>query len=163
MTWRFTVRSVPIDVPPLIHVEGRWTRDGFQLAEGTTADIERRYHGGDWAGCETRVRFSFPASERQFVDESKIRVLFPGALRLDLEPVAVPDRALRAPEVAAATTLPEKVDAWSRLNGGSNVPASVLQKLATLEHGDATSVLSAVANQVASVENGRAAEEGRAA
>lgn len=156
------VELIEIPVPPMFHIDGEFCRggDGFALSAACSADeeIKRRFLTGDWDGCEVRVRFSFPASERALVDESLIRASFPGALRLDLEPVAVPDRALRAPEVATARTLAEKVDAWARLDGGRAVPASVLQKLAALETGDPTSVLSGVANQVSALENGQKVE-----
>jgi hypothetical protein len=147
----------------MFHIDGEFCRggDGFALSAACSADedIKRRFLEGDWAGCEVRVRFSFPASERALVDESLIRASFAGALRLELEPVAVPDRALRAPEVATARTLVEKVNAWARLDGSSrSVPASVLQKLAALEHSDSTAVLSEVTNQVAVLERGQEVE-----
>lgn len=156
--WEYCVGRRPIDTPRLFHVDGELCRGGdvFALSAACSQDeeVKRRFLEGDWAGCEVRVRFSFPASERQLVDEPFIGASFPGALRLELEPVAVPDRALRAPEVATAKTLAGKLDAWARLDGGRSVPASVIQKLAALETGDPTSVLSAVANQVSALEQG---------
>jgi len=63
---------------------------------------------------------------------------------LTLEPIAVPDRALRAPGVAAAVTLADKVAAYCRLNGIETLDP-LRDKLARLEHGDATTLLADVA------------------
>lgn len=140
----YTVSSRPIDTAPMVHVDGRLTRDGF--ASDSPDDLP-----ASWLGAEVRVRYSFAASERNVLDHSLVRIPFEGALRLEVEPVAVPDRALRAPEVAAARTLAEKVRAWAGLTGAA-VTDGILAKLAALEHGDATGVLSTVANQVAALE-----------
>jgi hypothetical protein len=143
ITWK------PIDVAPMYHVEGQLTRDGFQVDAGDYPET--------WSGAEIRVRYRYAASERNVLDHALVRVPFEGALRLEVEPVAVPDRALRAPEVAAARTLPAKIQAWANLSGAS-VTDGVLAKLALLEHGDPTSTLSAVANRVAAIEAAERAE-----
>lgn len=151
-----TLLSHPIPTPAMYHVAGDVSRDaGFawRVTKGPGGELQEP--PASWTGAEVRVRYAFPASERALVDEEAIRAPFAGAARLELEPVAVPDRALRAPEVAAAVTLAEKLGAWSRLNGSVNASASVLQKLAALEHQDATAVLSAVATQVAVLEAGQ--------
>ena len=57
--------------------------------------------------------------------------------------MAVPDRALRAPEVAAARTLPEKVEAWARHVGVATSDA-VLMKLARLEQSDPAALVGEV-------------------
>lgn len=151
--WDYTVTRCPIRAARLIHVEGTLNRTGFTL-ESDDPDIGRRFLENDWGGCEVRVRFSFLASERSCLDEAVLQTAFSSAERLQLEPVAIPDRALRAPEVASAKTLREKVDAWARLNGGAAVPATVCDKLARLEHDDAAQLLTEVANQVAAAEKG---------
>ncbi len=148
-----TYTSRPIAVAPMFHVEGTLNRTGFTL-DSDDPETGRRFLANDWAGCEVRVRYHFQASERSCLDEAVLQTAFSSAERLQLEPVAIPDRALRAPEVASAKTLREKVDAWARLNGGTAVPATVCDKLARLEHDDAAQLLTEVANQVAAVEKG---------
>lgn len=147
----YRIVSRPIDTPPMVHIEGELTRAGFNADCG-------KVPAGFPAGCEVRVRYRFLASERNVLDHNLPRLPFESALRLEMEPVAVPDRALRAPEVAAAHTLADKVRAWAKLCGLVNVPDGTLAKLAALEHQDATQTLSAVANQVAAIEKPEKAE-----
>jgi hypothetical protein len=65
---------------------------------------------------------------------------FAEAARFELEPVAVPDNALRAPEVAAAKTLADKMQAWAT-ETRTVLPADVLTVLPALEHGDSSALL----------------------
>jgi hypothetical protein len=156
--WAYHAESRPLDTPRLYHVEASFSRDaGFawQVTKGPGGEAGAA--PDSWAGCEVRVRYKFAASERGLIDDGVIRDTFKDAARLELEPVAIPDRALRAPEVAAAKTLADKLRAWADLNQ-TVATDSVLQKLAALEHGDATSVLAGVANQVGALENGRGRE-----
>lgn len=134
------ITSRPIAVAPMVLVEGELTRDGFTFETPVGCPVV-------WDGCEVRVRYRFSASERNVLDHSLVRVPFEGALRLEVEPVAVPDRALRSPEVASAKTLAEKVTAWSKVSGAS-VTAGVLDKLALLEHVDSAATLQSVTNQI---------------
>lgn len=154
-------RSCPIAVAPMFHVEGVLSREGLTLAEDASDEVRTRFERREWAGCEVRLRYSFPASERAVLEQAAVDMvgLFEGAAHLQLEPVAIPDRALRAPEVASAKTLREKVDAWARVNGGRAVPATMCDKLARLEHDEPTQLLSAVANQVAAIETPAPREE----
>lgn len=71
----------------------------------------------DWNGCYVRVRYRYHAAERDLLGDATARIEreFAGALRVDVEPVAITQREARAPEVVAATTLPEKLQAWARL------------------------------------------------
>ena len=75
----------------------------------------------DWTGSDVRVRYRYAASERDVLSTSKTRIAaqFPGVRRLDLEPIAVSTREVRAPEVVAAVGLDEKLKAWARLSGVS--------------------------------------------
>jgi hypothetical protein len=95
-------------------------------------------------------------------DDSGIREIFKGAARLEIEPIAVPDRGLRAPEVQAAKTLSDKLGAWARLDN-SVTPDGVYEKLAALERDEAATVLANVTDQVATLEHGQMAVEDRAA
>jgi Calcineurin-like phosphoesterase len=143
--WEHELESRPVDTPRLFRARGVLSREGFTLEP--SADYPE-----SWAGCEVKVTYTFAASERNVLDHSLVRVPFESALRLEIEPVAVPDRALRAPEVAAAKTLADKVQAWAALSGAT-VTDEVTAKLAALEHQDAAQMLSAVANQIAALEH----------
>lgn len=153
------VTSHPLDVPPMYHVEGELTRDGFtwKVTAGPGGETQHP-PGGDclgcggcggdesgrctdcggigvevrWKGCEVRVRYTYAQSELGVLDRAVVASYFPEAALLQLEPIAIPDRQLRAPEVAAAKTLPDKVSAWCALNGTAATD-DVLTKLAILE------------------------------
>jgi hypothetical protein len=127
----------------MYRIEGTLTRDGFTIDATSPTRL-------DWSGCEVRVRYSFAQSERGLVDPACIRRLFAGAVRLDLEPIAVPDRQLRAPEVAAARTLPDKFTAYCAASG-LPLTDSLQAKLARLEHTDALTLLTDVQNALAVV------------
>ena len=75
----------------------------------------------DWNGCYVRVRYRYHAAERELLGDATARIEreFAGALRVDVEPVAITQREARAPEVVSATTLPEKLQAWARLTNTS--------------------------------------------
>lgn len=140
---RWSVERRPIDVPPMYHVEGTLTRDGF------TPDATSPMHLF-WGGREVRVRYRYLQSERGLADPACIRNLFAGAVRLELEPIAVPDRQLRAPEVAAARTLPEKFTAYCAVSGVALTDA-LQTKLARLEHADPLVLLSEVQTALTTV------------
>lgn len=151
--WSAVWTREPIHTPPLFHVDGVVTRDGFRLAEGSGQELERRWHAGDWTDADVRVRFTYQQSERALVNRAAIEAKFPGALRLKVEGVAVPDRELRAPEVAAATTLAAKLAAFSKVD---TLPTSRADKLALLEivtDWPDSSVTSQVALALKAIEN----------
>lgn len=132
----FVVDEHPVAVAPMYHVEGWLSRDGF------TYDVVGADKPESWKGCEVRVRAKFHQSEKGLLELAKAHVYaeFAEAARFELEPVAVPDTALRAPEVAAARTLAEKVTAWAN-ETRTVLPADVLALLPALEHGDAEILL----------------------
>lgn len=136
----------PIDVAPLYHVEARLTRAGIEDLRVTNGP-----EGGvmemppTWDGCEIRLRATYLQSEGLVLQDAQAqaRRLFTGAVRFEFEPVCVKDHALRAPEVAGAATLPEKVAAWARVVG-TTLPADVATKLEQLEATDPDLVVAAV-------------------
>lgn len=144
LTWEYRVGSRPIDVAPLCHVEGRLTRDGFQFAVPGDAFVT-------WDGCEVRCRYRFKQSEKSVIDPERVRAAFPFAARLVLEPIAEPDRELRSPAVAAARTLAEKLAAYLQVE---QLAPSLAEKLAVLERGEATQVLTHVQNAIVQLEAG---------
>lgn len=128
----FEVVPHAIDVAPMYHVEGELTREGFTWRVIAGPGGELQDAPASWKGCEVRLRYRFAQSEARLVNKSLLLAEFAEA-SLTLDPIAVPDRALRAPEVAAAKTLPDKLRAWCEL-AGMVASDGVLNKLARLEH-----------------------------
>lgn len=135
--WNYLVTSHALDIAPMYHVEGQLARDGFTYDVKAGPGGEKQEPPASWQGCEVRVRYTFAQSEAAVLDKSLALAPFADAALVHPDPIAVPDRALRAPEVAAAKTLPEKVAAWCAL-GGTVASEGVLQKLARLETIDDT-------------------------
>lgn len=148
-TW--TVTSCPLHTRRMFHVEGDLTRDGFegQVLNGPGGVPQAA--PASWAGCDVRVRYRFAASDRDVLDVEVVRAGFREAHSLTLDPVAVPDRALRAPAVARATTLAEKLIAWAEVNGEA-VDAAALDRLALLDTPDRDRVLTALRTRLAAME-----------
>ena len=111
----WVITSKPIDVPPMWHVEGDLTADTFNWVVKAGPEGAPLEPPESWAGSDVRVRYRFAAGQRATVNELLVSAAFAGARRLELDPVAVPDQALRAPEVAAASTLEDKLVAWADL------------------------------------------------
>jgi DNA repair exonuclease SbcCD nuclease subunit len=141
----YTVTPQPLDVAPMYHVEGALSRDGFTGVVKDGPDGAPLEPPPSWAGCEVRVRATFPASERQMVEFARAHIYatYAEAARLEVELVALPDRQIRAPQVAAAKSLGDKIVAWAELEGVT-VTEGLRQKLAELEHGDATVLLASL-------------------
>ena len=137
------VEPQPIPVPPMFHVEGELNRRGFWLDEGPRPE--------SWAGTEVRVRYRYRQSEKATLDETLVTRPFLDARRLKVEPVAIPDRAVRAPAVAAAFTLADKVAAWADVVGVTPAP-SLVAKLALLEHTPPETLLAQVQAELDAVE-----------
>lgn len=131
----YRVSSRPLDCPAMYHVEGLLTRDGFTYSVTNGPGGELQLPPETWREAEVRVRYRFAQSEKAALDVEQVREPFAEAGRLVLEPIAVPDRALRAPAVVAARTLPEKVEAWAQ-HVGVVASDTVLAKLARLEQSD---------------------------
>lgn len=120
-TW--TTQSRPLAVPPMVHVEGDLTREGFtwhvakQLG-GPAIDIPGAFF---FAGVDVRVRFTYSQAERAALDFERVSIPFAQARHVKLDPVPILTRPLRAPQVAAARTLRDKVLAYCDQAG---VPAT---------------------------------------
>lgn len=140
-----------LDVPAMYHVEGTLSRDGFvwQVTAGPGGEVQPP--PASWKGAEVRCRYRFKQSEKSALSSARVLAEFAEALRLDVEPIAVPDRELRAPEVAAARTLAAKVAAYQKVE---QLAPAVAEKLAILEHGDPLQVLTNVQNALAQIEAG---------
>lgn len=140
-TWAF----VPLEVPPLYHVEGTIAGATFTYTVTRGPEGERVEPPLSWRGCDVRARVRFPSSEKQLLDRVRPEILanFAECRRLQLELVAVPDRALRAPAVASAQTLAEKVAAWAEATG-TLLPADLTARLQALQTQDAEALLAAL-------------------
>lgn len=138
----------PLDVPPMYHVEGELTRDAFTYhVVGDQAPLDGA--AISWKGCEVRVRYRFKASEKSGLDTARVLAEFAEAARLEVEPIAVPDRELRQPEVAAARSLAEKLAVYMHVE---QLAPSLAVKLTALEHGDPLVTLSKVQTELSALE-----------
>ena len=143
--------SHPIDCPPRYHVEGELSRDGFtwQATKGPGGALEQA--PASWRGCEVRVRYRFNQSQRGALDQARVLAEFAEALRVEVEPIAVPDRQLRAPAVAEARTLEQKLAAYLTVE---EVPAALVEKLRALETSEGAALLTRVQQDLAAIEAG---------
>lgn len=137
----WTMTSHRLDLPSLYHVEAVVTPTGvaWDVTRGPEGDVVAP--PVSWQGHEARVRCRFNASEVDRLPEAErlLRSYLEGAT-VTFEPVAVPDRSVRAPEVAAAQTTAEKLAAYAT-HAGLEVTNGVLAKLATLENQEPAAVL----------------------
>lgn len=117
--WDYDVAFRLVPVAPMYHVEGTLTRDEFTWRVTKGPGGPKDDAPESWAGCDVRVRASYVSSERDVLTLAKERVqrIFAVARRFEFEPIAVPDRVLRAPEIVAAKTFDEKLRAWAKLSG----------------------------------------------
>ena len=118
----------PVDVPPMYLIEGELTREGFVFPTELTADGRPV----SYVGADVRVRFRFTAIEKDLLNFDLVRQPFAGARRLELDPVAIRDRATRAPEVMSATSLDQKLKAYIEANGQTWTTA-IEEKLTELQ------------------------------
>lgn len=125
----YDIASQPIAIAPMFHIDGRLSRDGFTWELAGDQSMPHDGAAIDWSGADLRVRVTYRASEKPALAFERVATEFAGALRLKIETIAEPDRELRAPEVAAAKTLPEKLAAYRK---EPTLPASLEQKLVQL-------------------------------
>src|SRR3990167_3265055 len=119
-TWRVTrgPDGEELEPPRRQCVSCQGTGDGQHDAlEGTLPCLACNGSGGpvDWTGCEVRVRFRFNPDEKAALDQARILAEFATAKRLELDPIAVRNRAVRWQEGAQAATIGEKVAAFVRM------------------------------------------------
>lgn len=86
--------------------------DGCGICDGSGEVI-------DWTGCDVRVQASYAQQERSVLAGAfeRVKAIFAGARVFKFEPIAIPDRALRAPEIVQALTLDEKLRGMAKLSG----------------------------------------------
>lgn len=148
----WAVRFVKLDVPPMYHVEAQLNAASMELEYAVTRgpDGVALDAPATWAGCDVRVRVRYPQAERARVDLclDVVRRRFADARRLEIEPVVVPDRALRAPKVVAAQTLDEKLAAWAEVSGVSWA-GEIVARAAELQSGESDAVVAGVRERMA--------------
>lgn len=108
-----------IKVPARWHVEGNLTAaDGFAYEVRKGPDGQHEEAPESWTGDDVRVRVRYQQTESAMValQLAGIKNLFSGARRVDVEPIVISDRQVRAPEVIAETTVKGKLQAWARLS-----------------------------------------------
>jgi hypothetical protein len=138
--WSFDVVTVPLAIAPQYHIEGALTREGFTYQVvagpgGAVCDVP-----ASWAGADLRVRYTYRAGELSALDEAHVHAEFAGCRSMKLEKVRVSEEALRAPEVIAAVTLPDKLERYCALTGIAWTPA-LAEKVDALQQLDLEGVV----------------------
>lgn len=171
-TKHWAVRFVELNVPPMYHVEAELTwlppgseRVGFVYEQGCYEIFFKVTRGPEgeiipmpdtaqtfqwWRGADVRVRVRYRAAERDRLDGGllEIRKKFTEARRCEIEPIIVPDRALRAPEVVAAKTLDEKLKAWADVSGVTWA-GEIVTRATELQSGESATVIAGVTERMA--------------
>lgn len=144
LTW--SLDFLPIDVPRQLHIEGELTREAFTwhvVGEGplpsTVAETV--------AGADLRVRYRFNPAEIGALDLAKVYAEFAGCRSLKLEPIAERAHDVRAPEVAAAVTLEDKIRRFAE-SRGLVITSTLIDKLTALQAHDGERVLTDVATRL---------------
>ncbi len=108
------VQRIPIPCAPMVLLEDEWNPDdpcGPWTVGGYDGDESLQ-------GADVRFRYRVAADQRQAAalaaEHVQDRLLSAGAREVKLDPVPVPTTRARAPEVAEATTLPDKLRAYWR-------------------------------------------------
>jgi len=133
----YQVESRPLQGLLMFHVDAHIDLDAvyFAAEEDETSDPElrRRLAADDWDGCDVRLRVTFNESQREGLDFSDLKLRFLSASRFKFEKHVIPDRDVRAPGVAAARTL---VDKLAAMRAGELQPTEIdkVTALETLEH-----------------------------
>jgi DNA repair exonuclease SbcCD nuclease subunit len=113
---RRLVKLEEIETPAtkMMHIESTWAQNAWDAMRGLR-DI------ADVAGAEVRWTYAVPVDQREAAEasarewEDKLRAA--GAKSVKVEPVPIVETRARAPEVAAASSLPDKLDAHWESNG----------------------------------------------
>lgn len=108
--WTWVAREVAI--PRQILLEGRLSREGFLLESVDGRPVLEDDDPGDLAGADVRVRFRFLKAEAGVMAVAHIHAFVAGCRSLTLDPVAILEHTVRAPAVAAAESVEEKVVAY---------------------------------------------------
>jgi hypothetical protein len=144
-TWALARR--PLDVAPMYHVEGELTRDAFTWQVTAGPGGAQQDAPDTWKGCEVRVRYRYRQAEHTVLTQARVLAEFAEAARLEVEAIAVKDHDVRAPQVAAAATLPDKLRAYADVTG-TVASVGLLDKLARLERTDQDALLEEVAAEL---------------
>ncbi|MEO8483097.1 MAG: metallophosphoesterase [Acidobacteriota bacterium] len=152
-SWEFIL----LDTPGQFHIEGRLTRDAFTIdtvngehVSPGPGDDGLVLPGDDFKGGDVRCRYHFVKAEIGALDVAKIHAEFAGCRTLVLEPIAEQAHSVRAPEIAAAVTLDEKVHAYAARQGIAVTPGFDA-KLALIQSSPDDAVQALVATQLASI------------
>lgn len=139
--WDYDWRLISVPVPAMYHVEGTLTRDTFDWRVTKGPGGPNDDPPASWEGVDVRVRASYAQQEKQVLAGAfeRVKATFAGARRFEFEPIAVPDRAIRAPEVIQEQTFDGKLRAMSKLSGvaWSEKIEACAQELQAVEDGEA--------------------------
>jgi DNA repair exonuclease SbcCD nuclease subunit len=117
VTWTF----VETPATPMVHILANWTTSESPDDEDGTPRLYRHPENPDVAGAEVRLRYVVASDARDAAKRAAIEyrdeLLARGAVSVKLEEEVLATTRARAPEVAAAKTLPEKLTALRASRG----------------------------------------------
>lgn len=143
-SWRF----VPIDTPAQHHVEGRLTREGFAIESINGTQKLTVWQDRLWTGADIRCRYRYVKAEVSAIDTAHILAEFAGCRSLKLDGIPELEHQVRAPEIAAAVTLEQKVKLYAASRGIPWTPAMEI-KLAQLQAQDGEALVAAITQSLA--------------
>jgi exonuclease SbcD len=123
-----TAEFVELPATPMLHVSAAWHDDGLQSDAPTLV-----------AGAEVRLRYSVPSDFRDAAaleaNDLCQRMLEAGAVLVKVEPIVIAEQRARAPALATALTLEDKLAALWTAKGfePGDRRASLLDKVHALE------------------------------
>jgi exonuclease SbcD len=107
-----SIEEIETPATPMAHLEGGWD------AESAALKIEQH---GNLAGHEIRIRYNVAPDQQEqakaAADALKQTLLDAGVAAVKMEPVVIAQTRARAPEVSAATSLADKLEAHWRSIG----------------------------------------------
>jgi exonuclease SbcD len=135
-----------LDVPRQIHVDGRLRRDGFAI-EAIDGEPYSGPLASGFTGADVKVTYRFTKAEASVLDVGAIHAAIDGARSVKLDPIAVLEHEVRAPDIAAAATLEQKVEKYCGRHGLA-YSKGLQRKLTALQAYDGAVVLTNLQEQL---------------
>lgn len=132
--WLLNWEHVVIPATPMVLIEASWREGSFDITSKAFPHAKRV------GGAEVRFRYDVPADERDAAKrvalERRDKMLAEGAVLVKVEEEVIATTRARAPEIATAKTLPEKLRLLWEVRGiemGKEREERVLGRLAEVE------------------------------
>ncbi len=126
-------QRVPTPCTPMVQIEGAWGLWGDSREPGLSITSEHYPHPERVVGAEVRFRYTVPADQRAGAradaETWRRQMLDAGAVHVKVEEEVLPTGSARAPEVAHARTLADKLLAMWKARHAEPEPPRVVRLL----------------------------------